>query len=147
MKKSILIALGSCFVTLPAIAAQHCTQETTRGTWEYTCEGLLSPAVGVPLQPTRLLGTCSASSTAHWDCLGSANIGGFVVDQGQVLRGDAVNNRDCTGEITYADYIFGTRQPDDIVIRYVIRDNGDKINGLPISPNQVLSCVLNRMSN
>jgi hypothetical protein len=147
MKKSILIALVSCFVVFPAIAAQHCTQDTTRGTWEYTCEGVLSPAPGVPMLDTRLLGTCSASSTAHWDCQGSANIGGQVVDQGQVLHGDAVNNSDCTGEITYANYIFGQRQPDDLVIRFVIRDKGDKINGLPVSPGQVLACVLNRMSN
>src|ERR1700738_3552733 len=144
MKKSILIALGSCFVALPALSAQHCTQDTTRGTWEYTCEGVLSPAAGVPMLNTRLLGTCSASSTAHWDCEGSANVGGQVVDQ--ALHGDAVNNSDCTGEITDDNYIFGQRQPEDLVIRFVIRDKGDTINGLPVQSGQILACVLHRMS-
>ena len=63
----------------------------------------------------------------------------------QALQGQANNEPNCTGTITYKQTIFGQPAP-DLNIRYVILDNGDSIKGLPIDSGQVLSCVLNRIS-
>jgi len=143
MRKSMLIVMPLCFFAGSAIAGEHCNQQTTRGFWAYTCDGYLAPAAGAALQPARILGTCNTTRTAHWDCEGSVNLGGQILPQG--LHGQADNNDNCTGTITYAQTIFGQPAP-DLNIRYVILDDGDKIKGLPVDPGQVLSCVLDRMS-
>ena len=143
MRKSLFILAPLCFVALPVLAGGNCSQQTTRGFWAFTCDGYLSPAPEAPLLPARLLGTCNASKTAYWDCEGSANVAGQVPVQ--ALHGQAHNNENCTGTITYTQTIFGQPAP-DLNIRYVILDEGDKIKGLPIDPGQVLSCVLNRIS-
>lgn len=151
MRKRLFVLAPMLFIALPALAGQFCSQQTTRGTWEYTCEGYL-PLQGSPqLLPARLLGTCNVTKAGDWDCLGSANIGGIAVieqtqDQGQVLQGHATNNADCTGKITYAQTIFGTKVA-DLNIRYVIWDGGDRISGLPVDGGQVLACSLHRISN
>jgi hypothetical protein len=145
MKRSHLLLVVLCGVALPALAEPQCTPKTTRGTWEYTCDGYLPPAQGAPLAAARLLGTCTASDTAYWTCLGSFNVGGFVVQQGQTLKGQANNNADCTGTISYQTAVFGQPGP-NLDIQYVIWDDGDRISGLPINSGGVLSCSLHRMS-
>ena len=144
MRKIAFILVPLCFVALPALAGQNCSPQTTRGFWAYTCDGYLAPAPAAPLQPARILGTCNASKTAFWECEGSVNLAGQILPQ--TLHGQANNNENCTGTITYTQTIFGQPAP-DLNIRYVILDNGDTIKGLPVDQGQVLSCVLNRMSN
>jgi hypothetical protein len=145
MKRSILLLVPLCCVALPALAEPQCTPKTTRGTWEYTCEGFLPPAPNQASVAARLLGTCTASDTAYWTCLGSFNIGGVVVQQGQTLKGQANNSEDCTGFISYQTAVFGQPGP-NLDIRYVIWDDGDRISGLPVNSGGVLSCSLHRMS-
>ena len=146
MRKGLYILAPLCFVALPAMAGGQCNQQTTRGAWQYTCDGYLVPPPPAPpaLVPSRILGTCTASKTAYWSCSGTVNLGGTILQQG--LNGQASNNNDCTGTITYTQTIFGQPAP-DLQIQYVISDNGDTIKGLPVSPNQVLSCLLNRTGN
>ena len=145
MKMSTFVLGLLCLVALPALAAPHCAPQTTQGYWEGTCDGYLTPPPPAPavLVPSRLLATCTASKTAYWECKGTLNLGGTILEQ--ALHGQANNNSDCTGTITYTQTIFGQPAP-DLNIRYVIRDNGDTINGLPVDPGQVLSCVLHRIS-
>jgi hypothetical protein len=143
MKKIAFVLVPLCFVALPAFAGQYCSQQTIRGFWAYTCDGYLAPAPAAPLQPARILGTCNISKTAYADCEGTANVGGTLLVQ--ALHGQAYNDQDCTGTITYSQTIYGQPAP-DLNIRYVILDNGSTIKGLPIDQGQVLSCVLNRMS-
>jgi hypothetical protein len=135
MRKSLFIFAPLCFIALPVLAANNCSPQTTRGSWQYTCDGYLSPPPPAPFQlfPARILGTCTASKTADWHCTGTVNFGGTILDQG--LSGHA-----------YAQSINGY-PAGPLEIRYVISDNGDTIKGLPISPDQVLSCLLNRTSN
>lgn len=123
----------------PAIADSGiCSQQTTRGYWVYTCEG--EYPVG---SPVRLLGTCTSSRTAFWQCSGHANLSGTVVLP-QVLSGQAYNASDCTGTITYTQTLGGGPAP-DLNINYVILDQGGAIHGLPTNPGQVLACSLKRI--
>lgn len=140
------IAIALIVVAPAALGAPHCSDQTTKGYWEASCDGYLTPPPPAPqtLLPSRLLGTCTASKTGYFDCKGTVNLGGAVPIE-QTLQGQAQNNVDCTGTITYTQTINGHPAP-DLNIRYVIRDNGDTINGLPIDPGQVLSCVLHRIS-
>lgn len=142
MKKHLFVFALLGFGAVPALAGQQCSPQTTRGFWAATCDGYLAPAPGQPLQPTRLLATCTSSRTAFWDCEGTVNVGGQILPQ--VLHGQAINDENCTGTITYTQTIFSQPAP-DLNIRYVILDDGDTIKGLPVDSGQVLSCVLNRI--
>jgi hypothetical protein len=136
MKTSWLFGLVTCLYASAAPAAPQCTQQTTRGYWVYTCEGELP----IPeMTPVRLLGTCSTSREAYWTCEGSANLGGLVLPQ--VLRGQANNNDNCTGTITYTNTVGG-QSAGTLDIRYVISDGGSAINGLPTNSGGVLACAL-----
>jgi len=144
--KRATAAVGLLFVVAaPAPAAPHCTQQTTKGYWEFTCEGYLTPPPPAPavLVPSGTLATCTASKTGFWICEGTVNLGGTILEQ--ALHGQAINNENCTGTITYSQTIFGQPAP-NLNVRYVIRDNGDTINGLPVDSGQVLSCVGHRIS-
>ena len=143
MRRTLITFAILSTVALPVLAEPSCKAKTTQGFWAYTCDGYLAPAQGAPLQPTRILGTCNASATAYWTCEGSVNVAGQILPQ--ALQGQANNEPNCTGTITYKQTIFGQPAP-DLNIRYVILDNGDSIKGLPIDSGQVLSCVLNRIS-
>ena len=102
MKTSWLFALITCLQASASAAAPLCTPQTTRGYWVYTCEGELPlPEV----TPVRLLGTCKATRDAYWTCEGSINLGGNVVPQ--QLQGQANNEANCTGKITYANTVGG----------------------------------------
>jgi hypothetical protein len=138
MKMSLfIVAVLGCGASL-AIAAPQCTQQTTRGYWGFTCEGEL-PAGGASL---RSLGTCTASRTAFWDCTATVNLGGQIVSQ--ELHGQAHNNADCTGNITY-EQTLGGQPAGQLQINYVIFDQGDAIKGLPTNSGGVLACSLKRI--
>jgi hypothetical protein len=126
-------------VALPVLAQPLCKPQTTRGYWAYSCEG--EYPVG---QPVRLLGTCTSSKSAFWECKGTANLSGLVVLP-QELNGQAYNSPDCTGTITYSQTLGGGPAP-DLNINYVILDHGDAIQGLPTNTGQVLACSLKRIS-
>ena len=137
MSQFIVAALG--YGAALAIAAPQCTQQTTRGDWGFTCEGEL-PAGGASL---RSLGTCTASRTAFWDCTATVNLGGQLVPQ--ELHGQAQNNADCTGTITY-EQSLGGQPAGQLKINYVIFDQGDAIKGLPTNSGGVLACSLKRIN-
>lgn len=120
-------------------AGPSCTQQTTRGTWVYTCEGQL-PAPGPT--PTRMLGSCTASAAGLWTCSGNVNLGGQIVPQG--LQGQAQNNPDCTGKITY-NHTLGGAPAGTLEIQYVISGGGLAIDGLPTNSGGVLACSLRRI--
>ena len=139
MKMSTLIvAVLSCGTSF-AIAAPQCTQQTTRGNWGFTCEGEL-PAGGASL---RSLGTCTASRTGFWDCTATVNLGGQIVPQ--ELHGQAHNNADCTGNISY-EQSLGGQPAGQLNIKYVVFDQGDVIKGLPTNSGGVLACSLKRIN-
>lgn len=140
---NLFVVAMLCSYALPAVADSQCTTRTTRGFWAYTCDGYLAPAPAASLQPARILGTCTASKDAVWDCEGSVNLGAGILPQ--TLKGQAIVNANCTGTISYKQTIFGGAAP-DLNIRYVVLDDGDVIKGLPTDQGQVLSCVLNRIS-
>ncbi len=141
MKKSSYLILALCAVTSSALASPKCDQETTQGTWVYTCEGTL-PAPGQTA--TRILGRCTTSKSALWTCEGTVNLGGQIIAQG--LRGQAYNNQNCTGRISYVQTLGGA-PAGNLDIVYVVSDKGDEINGLPVNTGGVLSCSLKRIGN
>jgi hypothetical protein len=141
MNRSSYAAFALCAFATSAFASQKCDQETTQGTWAYTCEGTLP----VPSQTaTRLLGRCTASRSGFWDCEGSANLGGQILPQ--VLHGQATNFPNCTGKISYVQTIAGA-PAGTLDINYVIHSKGDAISGLPTNSGGVLSCSLHRIGN
>ncbi|MCC6195437.1 MAG: hypothetical protein IT518_13315 [Burkholderiales bacterium] len=131
-----LLLLGLC---ISAYAGPACTQQTTRGTWAYTCEGQL-PAPDPT--PTRMLGSCTASSTGYWTCNGNVNLGGQIIPH--TLQGQAQNQPDCTGTISY-EHTLGGAPAGTLDIRYVIAGGGQSIDGLPTNSGGVLSCSLRRI--
>ncbi len=136
MRTSLIVLLATALSTTAAIAAPECKQQTTRGHWMYTCEGDLGA-------PARALGTCAASPTAFWQCSGRVNVGGGIHQQ--TFVGQAHNNEDCTGTITYTTTFDG--QPSGLLdIEYVIYEHGSAIKGLPLNSGGVLACSLNRIS-
>ena len=140
MHKHLFVALVLCAGTSSVFAAQACTQQITRGSWVYTCEGELpTPAP----TSTRMLGTCTSSKTAFWTCEGYVNLGGQIIPQS--LEGQAYNQANCTGTISYA-HTLGGAPAGTLDIRYVISDGGGSINGLPVNSGGVLSCALKRIS-
>jgi hypothetical protein len=63
----------------------------------------------------------------------------------QELHGQAQNNADCTGNITYEQSLAG--QPaGQLKINYVIFDQGDAIKGLPTNSGGGLTCSLKRIN-
>ena len=139
MNSKLIVLMLSLGITTPALAAPQCAQHTTRGQWMYTCEGELFGA------PARGLGTCTASSSAFWQCSGRLNVGGVV--QTQTFVGQAHNKEDCTGTIAY-DTTLGGQPTGTLNIDYVIYEQGGAIKGLPVDPpaGGVLACSLKRMS-
>lgn len=140
MNTRSLVALATLAAASAAHAAPQCTQQTTRGTWMYTCEGTL-PAPSPT--PTRILGTCTGSPSGYFTCAGSVNLGGQIIAQG--LIGQAINLPNCTGTISYAQTLGGA-PAGTLDIQYVISEGGGAINGLPVNSGGVLACVLKRIS-
>ena len=139
MNRQLLVLLATATFGTAATAGGACMPQTTRGDWMYTCEGLLpAPA----LTSTRILGTCSASKSAFWTCSGTVNLGGLIIPQG--LTGQASNQPDCTGAISYTQTLGGS-PAGQLDINFVIFDGGDAISGLPTNSNGVLSCSLRRI--
>ena len=141
MNKRSYLALAFCAAASSAFATPKCDQETTQGTWVYTCEGTL-PAPSAT--PTRILGRCTTSRSAFWNCEGTANVGGQILSQ--ILHGQANNLPNCTGRIVYAQTLGGA-PAGTLDIQYVIYDKGDAISGLPVNSGGVLSCTLKRIGN
>ena len=139
MNYRICLLIVASGMALPVMAEPQCSAQTTRGTWLYTCEGELP--VGVP---ARILGTCETSRSGFFDCTGKANAGGTVLTQG--LRGQSQTAPDCTGNISYTQSFNGNVLPGTLDIYYVVSENGDRIDGLPINSGGVLSCSLKRTS-
>ncbi len=139
MSKRMLVAVILGVGTSTAFAVLPCNQQTTRGTWAYTCEGTLptpSPTA------TRMLGTCIASRSAYWTCEGNVNLGGQIIPHS--LEGQANNNANCTGFVSYA-HTLGGAPAGTLDITYVIANNGNELNGLPVNSGGVLSCALKRI--
>lgn len=138
MSKSIaaLLLLAVC---ASSQAGTSCTQQTTRGTWMYSCEGSL-PAPNPT--PTRMLGTCAASATGYWTCTGNVNLGGQIIPH--ALQGQAHNQPDCTGFISYT-HTLGGAPAGTLDIQYVISGGGLALDGLPTNSGGVLSCSLHRI--
>jgi hypothetical protein len=113
------------------------------GYWEATCDGYLTPPPPAPQgiatpghlyeQQDGLLELSRYREPRRDEILE------------QALDGQANNNADCTGTITYTQTIFGQPAP-DLNIRYVIWDQGDRISGLPVDAGSVLSCSLHRIT-
>ena len=141
MYRAACIGMLTFVFTSSAVAGPRCDQETTHGSWVYTCEGTLP----VPAQTnTRILGRCTASKTGYFNCEGTANVGGSIV--AQLLQGQANNQANCTGRIVYNQSLGGA-PAGTLDIQYVISEKGDAINGLPTNTGGVLSCSLKRIGN
>jgi hypothetical protein len=99
------------------------------------------------LVPARFFGTCDADRNAFFRCEGTYNVGGTFVPI--IALGQGNTNEDCTGTITYDEFI-GPAKIGQLTIRYTVLDGGDTIWGLPVANDppspQVLSCNLRRIS-
>jgi hypothetical protein len=135
---TILVVLA---IASPSFAATPCTPQTTRGSWMYTCEGSLPAPTPTP---TRMLGNCTSSKSAAWNCTGTVNLGGQILPQ--TLQGVATNLPNCTGTISYA-HTLGGAPAGMLDIRFVIHDGGNAISGLPVNSGGVLSCALRRIAS
>jgi len=150
MRTSILLIAILGMAAAPAMAdSNNCSPQMTKGYWAFSCEGYATPpsAAAQTLLPARFFGTCDADRTAFFDCEGTYNVGGQVVPV--TALGQGTTDRDCTGTITYNEFI-GPNKIGELTIRYTVLDGGDTIWGLPVgnapaSP-QVLSCNLRRIS-
>jgi hypothetical protein len=147
MKQTVLPrALTAVVIALmmsPAIAGPACGTKSSQGTWVARCEGELPGPGGLAL--TRVLGTCAVSHDNYWTCSANANLGGVRVLQTQ--QGQAQNNADCTGFITFQQ-TFNGFPAGTVDIDFVILENGDEIWGLPrpANPGEILACTLKRLS-
>ena len=63
----------------------------------------------------------------------------------QELHGQAHNNGDCTGNISY-EQSLGGQPAGQLNIKYVVFDQGDVIKGLPTNFGGVLACSLKRIN-
>ena len=125
-----------------------CSPQMTKGYWAFSCEGFATTLPPAPqaLVPARFFGTCGADRNAFFTCEGTYNVGGQVVPV--TASGQGTTNKDCTGMITYDEFV-GPTPIGQLTIRYTVLDGGDTIWGLPVanvppSP-QVLSCNLRRI--
>jgi len=143
MNRRLFLALAVAAAAMPAAASDNgpsCSNQTTRGSWVYTCEGTLPTMAQTN---TRLLGSCVATRQGYFTCSGNANLGGQVLTQ--TLEGQANTAPNCTGTITYANTVGG--QPAGTLdIYFVVSRNGDVIDGLPTNSGGVLACKLHRIS-
>jgi hypothetical protein len=142
MNRQACAAILCTLIVSPAVAGPAC-DKSSQGTWVVRCEGELPGPGGLAL--TRLLGHCNVNRSNYWTCDANANLGGVRVQQTQ--QGQAQNNADCTGFITFQQTFNGFPGP-SLDIDYAILDNGDEIWGLPrpVNPGEVLACTLKRVS-
>jgi hypothetical protein len=141
MHKQLLVGLILCAGVSSAFAAPACNQQTTRGSWVYICEGTIPTAPGESAS-ARILGTCNASRLGFFNCTGYVNLGDGPIPQ--TLQGQANNNADCTGTISYTQTLGGA-PAGTLDIDYVVSEGGTAINGLPVNPGALLSCTLKRI--
>jgi hypothetical protein len=142
MNRSTVAVVGALFVSQGLSAAPTCTTATTaNSSYVATCQGQLSPAPGVPMQPASLIATCTSSATNVFNCIGFVNVGGSVLQQ--QLSGQANQFDNCFGTIAYKQTLNGGPAP-DLHITYIVTENGNTIYGLPYDQGQVLSCTLRR---
>jgi hypothetical protein len=144
MRANILLIATLGFAAVPALAdGNHCSQDTIRGFWAFNCDGHTTEA----MVPTRFFGTCDADRGGFFSCEGSYNTGGTVFPV--TIEGQADTKKDCTGTITYDEFVDGT-PIGQLMIRYTVLDGGDTIWGLPfasVPPSpMVLACNLRRIS-
>lgn len=143
-----LATLLLCALSSTAFASPRCDQDTTQGSWVYTCEGTLPASAQTSPPPaqinSRILGRCTANRTGYFSCEGTVNVGGTILSQ--TLNGQANTRQNCTGRIIYTQTIAGFAA-DPLDIQYVISEKGDAINGLPTNSRGVLSCRLARIGN
>lgn len=149
MRTSILAIATLGMAAAPAMAdTAACSAETTRGFYAFICEGHATALPPAPpsLVPIRYFGTCTGDRAAFIRCEGTFNVGGQIVPVD--VTGQASTNPDCTGTITY-DQFIGTQPIGQLMIRYVALDGGDTLWGVPtgnVPPTpQVMSCHLRRI--
>jgi hypothetical protein len=149
MRTSILAIATLGMAAAPAMAdTPACSAETVRGFYAFLCEGHATALPPAPpsLVPMRYFGTCSGDRTAFFHCEGTYNAGGDVVPVD--IAGQAFTNPDCTGTITY-DQFIGTQPIGQLMIRYVVLDGGDTLWGMPtgtVPPSALVSsCHLRRI--
>lgn len=149
MRTSILAIASLGMAAAPAMASTGtCSPDTIQGFWAFNCDGHATalPPAAPSLLPMRFFGTCGADRTEFINCEGTLNVGGQVVPV--TLSGQANTKHDCTGTITYDEFMGGS-PIGQLLIRYTVLDGGDTIWGTPLasvpaSP-QVFSCHLRRV--
>jgi hypothetical protein len=107
------------------------------------CDGYISPAVGAPLVPAKVLGTAVGDDNGTFKATGTISAGGMILPQ--TVTGTEKLNTDCTGTISYKQTLGG--QPAaPLNITFVVSQHGDRIDGLAVDAGSVFSCVLTRLS-
>jgi len=138
----LLVILSAMALANVMQGQQKCTNKTNAGRYVVVCDGFMTIPNG-PMVPAKALGT--ASSRGDGNFVGDATVssGGMILQQH--VTGTQQLNPDCTGTISYTQWINGQPAP-PLDITFVISDNGDTVNGLSIDQGTVFSCVLRRMS-
>ncbi len=123
--------------------AQKCSTKTTTGTYLVICNGYLPPAANAPIVPAKELATVTADQNGNFNGGGTISVGGFLLDQ--TVSGTEQLGADCTGSISFAQTINGQPGP-PLDIKFIVSQNGDRIDGLVVDPGTVFACQLTRTS-
>jgi len=143
MKRFLYFSLSASLVAALALSAQaqQCSTRTTVGKYVVLCDGFLTAAPNTPLVPAKSLGVANGDHFGTFTGDGTISLGGTILQQ--TVVGTETINEDCTGNITYQQWINGQPGP-PLNITFVVSQKGDVIDGLVIDPGAVFSCKLGR---
>jgi len=137
-----LLAILAAMVLPSVLQAQpKCTSKTTSGHYVVVCDGFLTLPNGT-MVPAKALGTATGDAQGNFTGTTTVSMGGGIVQQ--TVSGTEQINPDCTGTISYTQWINGQPAP-PLNITFVVSDKGDTVNGLATDQGTVFSCVLRRM--
>jgi hypothetical protein len=137
-KSSWFVLIVGTLLACSAAAQNKCTVHTTNARYGTTCQGFVSTALGAPLMPFSLLGTCTGDANGFFKCTGTQSFDGTVVPA--VDEGQSVVNPDCTGQIIYNKGTAG-----ELDINFLILNDGQELRGMLQNAGTAVQCDLIRM--
>ena len=148
----IVAALAVLALAVPALAQMKCSNRMTRGTYGFTCTGMVIPQGATTPIPIAQIGVVYGDGNGHWEGYDTASIAGTFLPQYVTSTGGvaAVVNPDCSGTITYKVWsadpnTSNSAVPEGVLpINFVVVNNGNEIDGLPTNPGYIVTCRLIR---
>jgi hypothetical protein len=162
-RRNLAIAIFALLgLAIPTIAqpSPKCNNRMTKGTYGFACTGVVIPGPGSAPIPFAQVGVVISDGTGHWEGPATTSFGGtilpgYVTTTGNpaspIPAADAVINPDCSGTITYLQYAANpdvdpgkAGSPMPLPINFVVVNDGNEIDGLPMGPGSVMTCRLIR---